>query len=659
MTTVVTSADSRATTNRRVLAVAVAVGILVVGLVMDSLGIVNGPFAIVLGLALLAAFPSARQLSRRLAINGSVYLGLTPILWWAPWPEEDAPTRTGLILSLASAILVAVLVNDARRVRSVVPRVSTNDISLVGAVAVLAWLFRPFYLNPFGIEAVSLLRQAFGGDNVAHFNMFRMIRSTGATGPQWPLPEDGTLFAYVFYPQHFHTLVAQTAELWAGPGLLTVDGEVGLFLVGSAGVVSLSVVVLVAALCSLEPLQNRPWLALVVTSAVLSFVVFGFGAYALSFGFPPYLLAIAMTLVTATFALRPGRPTANQIVAMVAATIVVAHSWSLLAPLAGFAVMWSLVRLPWANQRIRRHLIALSATAIILVAAAGGWALYLVANATSTAGGFVEALATPGGTPQVSLSLTVALGMSLVGIGLLSRREGANTRSIRFAGALAGLAGLQAFVLLFIQLSRSGALSYFQIKFINALFIVFAVLLVVVVVLLIATRASRPRGPRSQAIAGVRASVAALVIIVLSGLPIPVTDSLASSTLPGILFRSNAQTQAQTPLELTERLIAAAGVMAGQPCGRPIYLAVSKGDDRFEEMNQWAMSLSSTWTEAAGPINTYLLAQNEEDNTRAPATVIARVLAEFPETCIIVAPGVLESVENSFDPVERDRLFAW
>jgi hypothetical protein len=646
--------------RRNVLAIGTGLVVFVLIIVLGTLDAFYGPLAVALAVLLFVGFPTAKNLSRRLSINGIVILGFGPLLWWAPWASDWAVTHTSLLIGLSAAYLAAWVVWREARVRSVVPSVGAGDIATLGTAAFLAWFFRPFYTYTSGLDSVSLLQQAFAGDNVAHFNMFRMIRVMGTTGPNWPATPDGTLFAYEPYPQHYHALVAQVAELWAGAGIGTVDVEAGLFIAGSATVLSLGVVTLVASAASLGQLRRRLGLSLVVASGAISFLLLGFGSYALSYGFPPYLLAITGTLIALVFAIKPGRSNVVALLGSAAATVLVAHTWSLLAPLAGIGLLWCLARLPWRSRARRGRLIAIAGGVSALVSAAGGWAFYLVVSATAPVGSFATVLGIPGASPAASIPLTVGLAVALVGVVLLlQQRQGWPVRSWWLIALVACVGVLQAGLLIALQASRDGVISYFQLKFVNALFVIFAILLVLMIVILIAEW--RPRKLSNERPIGSTANIAIAiaVVVVVSGLPVSLHPVLASSTSPGISFRTLTAIAAQTHLERTTRLIAASEVMATQPCIRPIYLGAMVDDLTLDVSNQWAMSLSSTWTEASSPINSYLFSQNSEDDLGAAPEIALYLLTETPNSCLVVAPDVKTYLTQKLDPSFADRVLTW
>jgi len=626
---------------------------------LSMLGAFSGWPSIVLAGLLAIGIPSARDLTRRLAINGVVILGFLPIAWWIPWSADWGITHSGVLLGGVLGSLVAWAIIGGRRSIVIVPVLGRSVIALAITAAFLAWFFRQFFVYTEGLFGISLLRQAFGNDNVAHFDMFEMIRRYGSAGPTWPDPTDGTTFAYVPYPQHFHALVAQVAELVGGPTLLPPADEVGLFLIGSAVVIMGGIVTLLAAFLSLPALRNRPGLSLIVAAGVVSFLLLGLGANALDHGFPPYLLAIIGTLLSVAFAMRPGRSSASSVLGSAAATVLVAHTWSLLAPLAAVALLWCLIRLPWGRASLRGRVVAIVIGAVVIVGLGGGWALYLVVRATSSVGSFSEVLAINGAATPASIPLMLGLGFAVIGtVALLRLRRTQVTGDLLIAiVAILGIA--MAAVLIAVQLSQEDEISYFQIKFMNALCAVLGVLVVVLFTLALAQSLRRATTASTRAAAAVKVAAAIAVVLLASGIPVDLGPAFAANTSPGLVFREQTQIQAQTHFARNVRLLEAVTVMASEPCVQPVYLGAFPDDLSLGGSNQWAMSLSSTWTEASAPVNSYLFSHDGDDNWGLAPAIARHLLDESSNICLVVDPEARAYLAEELDSSLVDRIVTW
>lgn len=647
-------------------------------LVLDSAGLLAGPVAVVLAALLLVLIPSARTLSRRFAVNALIALGFAPLMWWFPWPGFIAVSHSAVILAAGTGIVLYRLTLGAPERRGLLPIFRTVDLWPVAATVFAVVFFRPFFVFSQTISSVALLRQGFGGDNVAHFDMFEMIRRTGVTGAAWPVPADGSVFAYVSYPQHFHVLTAFAAELWAGDGVVSVDRETGLFGIGTAIVLTVALVGLVAAVAGHPSLRTRPGLVGLVTVAALAVLLLGQGSFALSYGFPGYLLAIIVLLAGVALAAgvleRKSAPTSNlQLLAVAGTAVVVAHSWSLLVPMSLVALVVVGARLPLRSYRAR-PLAAIPAVLIGLVTAAAlAFAAWLVLAATAGSGSPEAALATPGGVPRMSIALTVVVALAVVVVALLplirrravpSRRAVARrplSADLLLLAAVSAMGLAEAAVLIAIQLQRTGQISYFQYKFVLALCISVSVLFVLALALSLARRRQPERGVLRRSLAVLVLAGLALGTIVFAGLSSAPRLLITGHSLPGVEFRSNLENQAQATLASTERLVAAATVMAARPCAVPVYVAPLADDPTMDVSNGWAMSLSATWTEASSAVNTYLWPVKSPESTIAADAnvVISAVLQGAPERCVVIAPAVQSALRPEIVTRFSGQIFSW
>lgn len=647
-------------------------GFVAVVVLVES-GLLRGLTSFALAAILLILIPTAQTFSRRIALNGAIALGFIPMLWWFPWPPILGLSHTGLVLGLAVGFILFRLTFSAGTRRALIPSFAVVDGLPVAIGAFSAWYFLPFFTHSSGTASVSILTRVFASDNVAHFDMFEMIRRTLTIGPGWPSTLDGSNFVYVWYPQHFHVFSAFVAELWGGTGVGGIDVETGLFGIGAVTTMLLSIVVLAAAVSSLTLLRKRPGLAAIVVAACASVLILGSGSGAFPFGFPSFYLAFVATVLAVVLVLNPGPTSRVELLALAASVIVVAHSWSLLTPIAGVAFVWALARLPWTSYR-ERAVRAIPAGLIVgALALAVGFALYLVYEATKSVGSPDEVLSIGGGLPATSAVETILIGITLVGLCLASLAHARGTGLFsRFSGPLTliGLAGVMGLIvaaaLILIQLQHAHELSYYQLKFLMAVNIVFSILLVLAVALWAAEATRPPKDIVGRLAAGASACVLIAAVILYSGVPIvsgPVTDAQTSA---GLRFRADVQAQAalaanpEANTGITSRLASAARVMAGWPCARPIYLSLHSDAASLADSNQWAMSLSSTWTEAASPINSFLASYtNAPDAAGKDSRIVNTLLAGSPDRCIVLSTETMAGLDASTVQHNTGRLFTW
>ncbi|MCU1524517.1 MAG: hypothetical protein JWO18_1411 [Microbacteriaceae bacterium] len=659
--------------RRSALAIVLGVAVAAIVILAALLQLVEGPIGLALVGVVLVLTPTARRLGRRLALNGSIGLGLIPLLWWVRLPLPNGIGRFDIVIAVLYGFIAYRLACGPTQRATILPTFSRIDWVFVGEAALLVWLFRPFEKYSAGTGAVSMLMGAYGNDDVAHFNIFEMIRRNGVIGSGWGTPADGTLFAYVPYPQHFHALVAFAAESWIGPGISSVDREVGAFGVGTAIVISIAVITLVAAIVSLRQLRHSPGLAVIAAVAVPGFLVLGLGAQSFSYGFPGFLLAVIGTVIAIVLASDTRRTRITQLLAVSALAILVAHCWSLFGPLAGLAWLVVVLRRPW--RRFHRRLVAGSVEALVVLAtvAAVGFAAWLVVDATRAAGSPEQALATPGAVPVSPLTAMCAIAIAVIALAwarLSLARRGVLLRDRPWASAgLFGLVALVALgegvVLIYLQFRIVRSLGYFQYKFFNGLFLVVAILLVVQVLVTIApilaawNSGREPRRSASEIVTTtIGIGLVSLSILTFATIPANPQSSLADFRPQGLIVRNDLAIAAVTPNARVGRILEAAAVMADQPCARPVF--VDPGSKKkMAEANQWAMSLSATWTEGASSISSYIYERTELRSTAQIETTIRTILEGAADRCVVLSPASLESLRPEVRSDFSGRLISW
>lgn len=630
---------------------AIAAGAIAAGIVAAGVGagLVRGPVAVGMLVVVWVLVPSASSFALRLALNGALALGVMPMLWWVRIPPVLGIGRVGIVMALAVGLVVGMLVAGGRSRRAIRPIWHSSAWLPIAVGAVGIAFFLPFFQARSAAATLAMIISGFGGDNVAHFDMFEMIRRMFVVGPGWGTPHDGSVYAYVDYPQHFHALAAGAAEAWAG---VDVGGsELALFGIGTALVLVAGLVTLVAAVAALDVFANRPSFAAVGATACLSILILGIGASNLTFGFPGFLLAIMATIAATVLAMTKAHTSPIRFAAIGALAVLVAHSWALLAPLAAVAVLVAIVRMPWRLFASRR--VSWVAPLVIAVGVAGGWiyGISLVLAATSSAGSPQAALGTTGGVAPLPIPVAVAMGIALLAIAVATVKPGARGGDWAFFVTAAGVAfvGLaEGLGLLALQLIRAHFISYFQYKIFNALTPIFVILLVVVVSGWLARKvapgmALARRSSDGKVTAPARslrrvASVALICIaaVCYSGIPTGGAKSLVGLQFPGEAFQLGLEAGAANVGPGLDRLINASQVMAGEPCIRPFYFAGVEGDFALGESNQWAMSLSSTWTERGSDITTRFFEQAAAGQT---PTTADELLASDSARCAVVAPA--------------------
>ncbi len=629
-----------------------------------QMGILTGIPALISVVVTWLALPSARRLSRRVALNGAIGLGLIPILWWVRLPIPGRLGHFGILLAVAVAVLAYHLVRSSTTRAVLVPTFAWSDTLLALIAAALAWLFLPFRTFSAGVASVSMLRYGYGGDNVAHFDMFEMIRRYGGAGPTWPISPDGTYPAYYSYPQHFHSLVSFAAEVWHGVDLASVDQETGLFGIGMSLVLSAATLTLVAAILSIRALRRHPGFAVAAGTLAVAFLLLGLGAQAIPFGFPNFLLATICSLIAIVIAI-DGRRSILGLLAVGSMVLLVAHSWSLLTTMPAIGLLFVVLRLPWREWRQRVAAAAAEVLILIITFAGVVYAAALVEVSTRAEGSAAEALAIPGAVPQapITAALAVCLAALAVAVSLRwgfgkrhSTRQWLNAAGI--IGTVAAVALGETLVLFAVQFRTSPNLGYFQYKFVIGVSLILAVVLAIAVALWIARVRPVSGRPRVELVSTVALALMGAGVFSYAVLPSVASPTLDNFRPVGYLIRTDLQVKAQQSDPAIERLVAAASLMSKQPCARPIFFDPAALDG-MSEANQWAMALSGKWTVATGEINSYIFDRTAERSPVALSETVRVLLTEDPGRCLIMSSGAIDDLTPAVQSEFRSSLLAY
>lgn len=651
------------------LPIAAGVGAVVAALVIagDATGLLAGPLAM-LGTVIAWIFvPTSRSFVQRLAINGALVLGFAPILLWAPALRLGRVGVVGILLALAIGFLAAMFAFGPSSRRRLLPRFGSLWWIPAGTALFSLWYFRPLLVTRSKSASLNLLIQAFGGDNVAHFDMFAMIRTHSAANFGWGAAADGSTYAYDNYPQHFHSLVAMAAELWAGPA---VEGEnlAGLFAFGTAAVLAAALITLTAAIAASESLARIPGLPAIAAVTAVSVLFLGAGVSNLRFGFPGFALGIIGALIAIVLATSRRRPGLGELAAVGGLLVLVAHCWILLAPLAGIPFVVLVWRTPWRVLARGGKAIVASVIVCVVVAAGTVYAAALVLWATSSAGTPQEALSTPGGVAPLPIPAAFSLVFAILAICAAGLGRSGHGRPIRqtlkrsqfvLLAVVAGLGLLEGIALLAMQLIHVHMISYFQFKFFNGLILAFAVVLALAASLLIAELIPHgvPKGRRAITLVAVGLTCVALVA--LSGLPTAGKVSLAGQAFPSDAFRNGLNASAATPSAAIGRIAAAASVMQSHPCEVPFYLPADADDMNPGVSDQWAMAISNIWTARGSMVMNYYFAHSGKYSPENAFEHLAVLLGQDPSRCAVVAPAVREKMDADILQRYGSRILSW
>ena len=590
---------------------------------LRTAGVLEGVPALAYVVLLMSSLPWSDYLSRRLLLAGAVFLGWMPLLWWVrlPAPEVD---RVGLTLAIASGALVGWVLWDSEtpaRARRLIPRVRAVDAMPFVAASLAVWTTWPLLTASRGDRTLNVLMNS-GWDHVAHLTMVMLIRTQGAIVPMLGPAPDGSKWSFANYPQHFHAIVAALTDLYGGTvvgspatQVLTYGRSLALVQVITAGL-------LAAGVAQLPSLERRAPIAWPLAALVVAAFLFGPGSWALSAGFPNFVLACATVGLAALLAVpMTGELVPLRVFALGGLVVATVHGWALLTPLAIVAAAVAFVpaassRWPPSRRQSLATLVALAATAAASAA--------VIPTLASVGGLGVLTLA--GGNPPISIALVLvpsgaALVMALVAY--FRRRDSASAAKGAMLAAIPGIGLLLLGLLGAYQLETTGHLSYYFYKLAAGIALTSVVTLAAGVAILF--RATPPRRSRaSRSAAPIVAIVATLAASQLFGYAGPACLRSVLPHLdvaPGVSYRARAEKLAKGPVPAAQRLLRAAAIARARPFASTVYVAALPGDRDPLLADYWLRALSLTWSDGSNAANSTLLSIRRYDGLSRAAAV--------------------------------------
>lgn len=454
-------------------------------------------------LVMLVALPSSARLSRRLALNGAMFMGWTPTLWMLPLPV--GLHRGALVCAGGTAVLVcwvAVSGTPGERLRTLVPSFHVTDACLPLVALAALVTFRLWISASTPQQALKLL--LVGYDNVAHFDIFRMLRLNGMTVHRMGISPDGTGWSYGEYPHASHALLATYADL-VQPTPGSGSQDLLLYMHVSALAMTVALLVLVGALCSIPRLTDRPLVMLPSVALTVAAFLWTPGASAIADGFANFWIAavLASTTILLAMSVVGGDPQLRVIAAASGALSAAALTWVPLALLASPALLL-LCPSGRARNGTRSPTTAWVGRLFLLAA------VLAVVKAASMIVGHVAVSTLVGAEGQVTgTSIGPLLIIAIVAIGGLTRYPRMVVRASPEADdppdssrlralSLTPIGGMVVLaILLLMQLRTLGTTSYFFLKLLVGYELVIvpmtAALVALYVVALVPRRVARPR----------------------------------------------------------------------------------------------------------------------------------------------------------------------
>ncbi len=611
-------------------------------------------------LCLLAVLvPTSRELSRRVLVAGATFLGWAPLMWLWKLPVSHA----ALLLAILAGLLSGWLVLDGppgRRAARLLPRVRPADLGVLVSALLVAALYKPLLVST--TAEVALTRFLKGWDNTAHFDMAGMIVRHGVlinrldSGP-------GGDWAYLQYPQGFHAAVAVLMEAVVGPDALPSQ-LVQAYGRGSALICLLTVVTVVAGVCSVPAMRRRPALALPSAVLVTSTFVLGPGGMVLHDGFPNFLVAAAMLACIPLIVAQMHRPTSLPLlVALGGAGLAVAHNWALLlivGAVGALGVLLPLRRRRWPDD-VKGWVPAAIVSALVVVGAGIAWSMLRHQPPLG------ELLDTPGGVspmPVSTMIMTAALALSACVAAVLRLEKGAGTRSGTLVRtAWAGVPMLLGTALVvgvaWAQVVGNGDVSYYFWKSALAMQLVGVVVLVLQLPSVLPAARVRP-GLSARVGAAASSLLAAGAAGLVYGLPMVQFITLWSGAAPGAAARQDAVATALTgPSVDAQILLQAADRDAASQDGalRMLLPFPSSKQNHPILVSQWYSALTGTWTNQTQELFFSVPGPEASDDEIVEA---AQTLLDSDERVVVlVGPTILDQVRDEVRPADAERVQPW
>jgi hypothetical protein len=593
---------------------------------------------------------------------GALFLGWMPLLWWVRLPVNA--DRVGLTLAVASGALAGWVLwgPDIRpRARRLIPLVASVDVMPVVAAAMAVWATWPLLDASEGDRTLGLFMTLSSWDHVAHAAMVMLIGTKGAIGPMLGSAPDGSAWIGAAYPQHFHATVAALTQLYSGTGIGDAATQVLQYGRSVALVQVLTAGLLAAGVAQLPSLRRRAAIAWPLAAVVVAAFLFGPGSWALSAGFPNFVLACATVGLAALLAVPMTRELVPlRVLALGGLIVATVHGW---APVAPFAILASSVafipfdRARWPHSR-SGSLAAFAALAATVAASAA-------AVPTLASVGGLGVLTLAGGNPAISISvLLLASGMAL------ATALAACVRGQHFEPAMKGLmlatipgAGLVFLGLLAgFQLEKSGDLSYYFYKFAAGVTLISVVSLAASVAIHVGPpppHLSRT-GKSAATVAAIAATLAALQVFGFVG-PARLASILPGIDLaPGVQYRAGAVMLTRNSASAAQRLLNAVAVADRRPFASTVYVAAMPGDPDPLLADFWQRGLSSTWSSGSNAVNSTLLSVGTAyAGVSQGADVTRKLLEEDPHRDVVVAPQIENQIRARLPVGLRSRVTTW
>lgn len=604
----------------------------------------------VLGLAGLGLvlIPTARLLSRRVLLNGLILSGLLALLWWIPAWRLGTDHGTLMLGLLAGSILAWCSFGPypLRRARLLLPKIKVIDFLPLLAGLLSAASMSTFLQVRSPAQALSVMTTRW--DFQSHFSIYNMLRSQGTVIPMAPAPAAGGTWGFVEYPQAFHAVLATMADL-INPVSQGLDAELVSFFNLQAVLCGITVVLVVAGLCSLGPVRRHAVIMAPVVALMATAWVMGPGAIPIFEGFANFYVGCGIAAATILVFLSAGpKLPVVAVAAMGAGVIGVSMNWILLVSLIAVTLFMALtnvlVRRNRYNMRWFCQVATIAAVTVLGVALPILQVLPLLGSAEGI-------LAAPGGMPLPDMGWALAITLLTIALGIACLKNGvgrANIALTRRAGIVAvGLllpVGISVW-LAYSQVQGTGSISYYFYKYVVAVELVTWSVGAAALATILPTLLSNVK--RRQSLAAVSASTLAVLAatqvfgFTVSGLK---DIGLPSTAFP--IMQSALQLESTQAVSPTVNNLLASGRLGVSKDA--VYVSDGGGMNPILAL-RWQLGMSGNLTSKNMGVEV-LLADISVDSIDK-AERIAAILATDPELKVLVTADLYAIVQDELPDI--------
>ena len=413
-------------------------------------GLVTGFVAVAVALACFLFGPGPSSFARRFVVGFAIVFGWFPLLGWVP--------RLGTTLDvpgIALAFWAGATFAHQRGVRPERVRIRTfpnitEGIGLLATSALVIWWGLPFARLTFSGRIEYFIHSQW--DNINHFAIFQSNLKLGSfITVNRQTAHDGPRLGYN-YPQGVHQAWAQLVRLWDPTPTLSPHWLLGAYstlLLLTVGAVVLLGCMAITCLCRRDSFVAIPAMAVVAQ-------FYAFGLFWPFNGFPNFGLAIASAAAAVLLLVRPTLSPRNNFIAIWGLTLAAAYNWYPLAILVAPAAAVAMLRLLRSRSTMRRFRVTVAGVAASLIAV-----LAPLASISQNGTSFVTVAGGVGGEPWFFLALGIA---GLIGIALVRQAVHPNIPANVALAAPAILGGLAVLILVTLEVSSKGTVTYYGKK---------------------------------------------------------------------------------------------------------------------------------------------------------------------------------------------------